>query len=66
MQSTFTSMDSRRSQASPQTSLHSVHNHAESDGDNDQYFSEDESLVGDADANGEGPRKRARRPLSVS
>jgi hypothetical protein len=59
-------MDRRRSQASPQTSLHSVHNQPESDGENDQYFSEDESVGGDPDANGMGPRKRARRPLSVS
>lgn len=59
-------MDHRRSQASPQTSLHSGHNQPESDGENDQYFSEDESLGGDPDANGDGPRKRARRPLSVS
>lgn len=59
-------MDRRRSHVSSQTSLHSVHNQPESDGENDQYFSEDESLAGDPDANGDGSRKRARRPLSVS
>lgn len=59
-------MDHRRSQVSPQSSLHSGHNQAESDGENDLYFSEDESLGADPDANGDGPRKRARRPLSVS
>lgn len=59
-------MDRRRSQASPQASLHSGHNQPQSDGENDQYLSEDESIAGDPDANDEGPRKRARRPLSVS
>jgi hypothetical protein len=56
-------MDRRRSQA---ISLDSGHNQPESDGDNEQYFSEDESLAGEPDANGSGSRKRARRPLSVS
>jgi hypothetical protein len=56
-------MDRRRSQPA---SLNSGNNQPESDGDNEQYFSEGESLDGDPDANGDGPRKRARRPLSVS
>ena len=59
-------MDRRRSQVAPQGSLNSEHSRPGSDGDNDQYFSEDASLAGDPDANGDGPRKRARRPLSVS
>jgi hypothetical protein len=56
-------MDRHRSQAA---SLNSGPNQAESEGDNEQYFSEGDSLDGDPDANGDGPRKRARRPLSVS
>ncbi|KAM3074198.1 hypothetical protein ACMFMF_006221 [Clarireedia jacksonii] len=50
-------------QQSPRTSLRSGATQPESDGDNEHYYSgEDDSL----DANGDGPRKRQRRPISVS
>lgn len=54
-------------QGSPQTSLPSL-NQPESDGDDDQYLSgEDDSPGGNnLNANGDNPRKRQRRPVSVS
>ena len=52
-------MDTKQS---PQTSLRSGGAHPESDGD--QYFSSDEDENGGE--NGERPRKRQRRPMSVS
>jgi hypothetical protein len=59
-------MDHQKRHSSPQASLRSGNTQPESDGDNDQYPSGDESPVGDDNANGDGPRKRQRRPLSVS
>lgn len=50
-------------QQSPRTSLRSGATQPESDGDNDQYYSGEEDSI---DANGDGPRKRQRRPMSVS
>ena len=54
-------------QRSPHISLQSGATQAESDGE--QYYSgEDDSIGGDANpnSNGDGPRKRPRRPMSVS
>lgn len=53
-------------QVSPQTSLRSAATKEESDGENDQYYSDQEGSGGDPNANGDGPRKRQRRPMSVS
>jgi hypothetical protein len=55
-------MDPRRPNAS---TLSSGNTQPESEGDNEQYFSDGDSQDGSG-ANGENPRKRARRPLSVS
>ncbi|KAG4026057.1 hypothetical protein MFRU_045g00030 [Monilinia fructicola] len=55
-------MDNQQQQ-SPRTSLRSGATQPESDGDNDQFYSGEEDSI---DANGDGPRKRQRRPMSVS
>ncbi len=53
-------------QQSPQASILSGPTRRESVGYNDQYGSGDESLGGDVNDNGDGPRKAQCRPVRVS
>lgn len=55
-------MDNQHQQ-SPRTSLRSGATQPESDGENDHFYSGEEDSI---DANGDAPRKRQRRPMSVS